>query len=77
MKDLKILFVKMLNRVNLLINLSCYYVAGRLEGGDLSQYIESDPVTKKHRCLMCEFVADRPAKEFIHIVGRILFYKMK
>ncbi|XP_023331613.1 transcription factor GAGA isoform X4 [Eurytemora carolleeae] len=37
------------------------------DSSDLSQYILSDPETKKHRCLLCSFITNRPAKVRYHL----------
>ena len=38
-------------------------VSGHLETGrDLDQYIEYHPDTKKHKCMLCKFLTNRPAK---------------
>ncbi len=31
-------------------------------GRDLEQYIEYHPETKKHKCMLCKFLTNRPAK---------------
>jgi hypothetical protein len=29
---------------------------------DLDQYVEYHPATKKHKCMLCKFLTNRPAK---------------
>ena len=41
----------------------CLGFLGQLESErDLEQYIEYHPDTKKHKCVLCKFLTNRPAK---------------